>query len=308
MTLAVPNVLRAEAPVRLGATPTAALVWLADGMGLLKDGFRPIEVHRYTSGTKTAKDVVAGKLDLATSSEFAFVSMGFERPDLRILASLSRSRTVGVFGRADRGVTSYADLDGKTIGFVPGSFGHFLMHQVLLRSGAEPGQLLEMRPKEMVAAIEAGSIEAGVIWEPYFRQVSKALGDNFVALPGEGANEYQFILHGTADWISTNQNAANDLVAKLVEASSFAAADPAKAKKLIGKRLHLDMETMDYLWPKHTLKVTLSQSLLRLMEDEAWFWIDLGFFSGEVPDYLNMIAPEALRSADPNGISIIGLS
>ncbi|MEO0823161.1 MAG: ABC transporter substrate-binding protein [Pseudomonadota bacterium] len=308
LSMAAPGLLRAAAPIRLGATPTAILVWLADGMGLFREGGPPVEIVRYASGTKTAKDLVAGTLDLATSSEFAFVSVAFDRPDLRILASLSRSRTIGVFARADRGIAGYADLDGKTVGVVKNSFTHFALHNVLLESGATPAEIRGMRPKEIVQAMVEGTIDAGTVWEPFLRQVSIALGDQFVLLPRHETHSYEMVLHGAEGWIEANRPAADAIVARLVEAARFAAEDPEAAKKIVGKRLELDAETMDYLWPKHTLKLTLSQSLLRLMEDEAWFRIDLGLSDGEVPNYLDLIAADALNAADPAGISIIGLN
>ena len=307
-SLATPGLVRAGSPIRLGVTATGILVWLADGMGLLADSPHNFELIRYASGTKTAKDVVAGDLDLATSSEFAFVSMGFDRPDLRILASISQSRTVDVFARADRGIRDYPDLTGKTVGLVPNSFAHFALSRVLLESNAEVGKLKPLRPAELVEAITNGSIDAGVIWEPFVRKASMALGDQFVLLPHKESHNYQFILHGTDAWISAHDEVATDLVAMLVRAAEFAEEDPNAAKRIVGSRLELDAETMDYLWPKHTLKMSLSQALLRLMEDEAWFRIDLGLSDGDVPDFLEMISPDALRQADPRAISIIGLT
>lgn len=308
LALSAPGLLRAAQPIRLGATPTAVLVWLADGMGLLRDSPHDIEIVKYTSGTKTAKDLVGGKLDLATSSEFAFVSVAFDRPDLRILASLSRSRTIDVFARADRNIRAYADLEGKTVGVVQNSFAHFVLHRVLLESGVKLGAMQPLLPLEMVSAIADGSIDAGVVWDPYLRQAAAALGDQFVQLPHQEWHNYEFVLHGAGGWISANQPAAGDIVSRLVEAAEFAESDPGTAKEIVGRRLDLDAGTMEYLWPKHTLKLTLSQALLRLMEDEAWFRIDLGLSSGAVPNYLDLIAPAALKEADPDAISIIGLN
>ncbi|OED46962.1 hypothetical protein AB838_16835 [Rhodobacteraceae bacterium (ex Bugula neritina AB1)] len=277
-------------------------------MGLLRDSGHNIELVKYTSGTKTAKDLVSGKLDLATSSEFAFVSVTFDRPDLRILASLSRSRTIDVFARADRGIRGYADLAGKTVGVVQNSFAHFVLHRALLESGVKLGAMKPLLPPEIVSEITDGSIDAGVVWDPYLRKAATALGDQFIPLPHQEWHDYEFVLHGAGGWISANQQVANDIVGMLFQAAQLADSDPQTAKKIVGRQLDLDAGTMEYLWPKHTLKLTLSQALLRLMEDEAWFRIDLGLSEGTVPNYLDLIAADALKEADPAAISIIGLN
>ncbi len=306
MSLAAPALSGAATSLRLGATPTGILVWLADGLGLL--GGLDLQIIKYTSGTKTAKDLVQGELDLATSSEFAFVTVSFDRPDLRILSSLSQSRTIDVFARADRGITGYADLAGKTIGVVQNSFAHFALHSVLLEHDVQDVTMVPLLPLDIVKAITAGEVDAGVVWDPYLRQVELALGDQFVRLPHRESHDYQFVLHGAADWIADNKAITHALVGKLVEASQHAEDAPQDAKRIVGKRLGLDAETMDYLWPKHTLRLSLSQALLRLMEDEAWFRVDLGLSSGEVPNYLDLISAGALRAVDPGGVSIRGLS
>lgn len=305
--LSSPSFLQAASPVRLGATPTGILVWLADGMGLFNDLDQKIEIIKYTSGTKTAKDLVSGNLDLATSSEFAFVSVSFDRPDLRILASLSRSRTIDVFARADRNIDAYSDLAGKTVGVVPNSFAQFVLHRVLLESGVELAEQKPLLPKEIVSEIEAGTIDAGVVWDPYLRDAEMRLGDQFIRLPHQEWHDYEFLLHGSSAWVSENQNLANNIVQQLVSASRFAIAEPDRAKAITGKRLELDPDTMDYLWPKHTLGPSLSQSLLRLMEDEAWFRKDLGISEGEVPNYLDLVEPKPMLAAAPDAISILGL-
>lgn len=305
--LSSPSLLSAAQPVRLGATPTGILVWLADGMGLLSDLSQPVEVIKYTSGTKTAKDLVMGQLDLATSSEFAFVSVSFDRPDLRILASLSRSRTIDVFARSDRGIDSYSGLAGKTVGVVPNSFAQFVLHRVLLESGVELAQQKPLLPKEIVNEIEAGTIDAAVVWDPYLRDAEVRLGDKFVRLPHQEWHDYEFLLHGSSAWLQKNEPFAHEIVQQLVLASNFSLEEPEEAKKITGRRLDLDQHTMDYLWPKHTLGPSLSQALLRLMEDEAWFRKDLGLSEGDVPNYLDLIAPEPLLRAAPEAISILGL-
>ena len=238
-----PSLLSAAQPVRLGAAPTGILVWSTDGMGLFSDLSQPVEVIKYTSGTKTAKDLVMGHLDLASSSEFAFVSISFDRPDLRILESLSRSRTIDVFAPVGPGHRQlqrpYRENRG---GGVP-----TVLHRVLLESGIELAQQKPLLPKEIVTEIEAGTIDAAVVWDPYLRDAEVRLGDKFVRLPHQEWHDCEFLLHGPSAWLQTNEPFAHEIVQQLVIASNFALEEPEEAKKITGRRLGLDPQTMDYL-------------------------------------------------------------
>ncbi|MEM6678411.1 MAG: ABC transporter substrate-binding protein [Pseudomonadota bacterium] len=297
----------ASRTVRIAATPTAVLVWLADAAGFFqKTGF-DVQVTRYTSGTLTAPAMIAGDADLATRSEYAFITAAFSAPELRVIASISQSRTVSLFGNAERGLTEPDKLGGRVLAVVGDSFGEFLLERFLLSEGADPAQVVRLRPPEIVQAALEGAVDGGVVWDPYLRQISIELGDDFVELSDPAQHEYHFLLHGTADWLAQNREAAQAVLQGLRVASHMAEQEPEAAKRLLAKRLDLDLAIVDYLWPKHTLKLGMSQALLRLMEDEAWFRIERGLSVGQVPNFLQRLYPAPLLAVEPEAVSVIGL-
>ncbi len=59
------------------------------------------------------------------------------------------------------------------------------------------------------------------------------------------------------------------------------------------------------VWPENQYTLTLDQSLILTMEDQArWMKIN-GFTSNPVPNFLNYIYLEGLQAVDPGSVNII---
>ncbi|MDH3658790.1 MAG: hypothetical protein OEU92_01980, partial [Alphaproteobacteria bacterium] len=111
----------------------------------------------------------------------------------------------------------------------------------------------------------------------------------------------------TEEWLGERRADAEKLLGALVRASRFAHDEPAQAKRLVESWLGFDQAFIDYLWPKHRLTVTLSQDLLRIMEDEAEWRIDNGLSNAaEIPNYLMMVDSGPLAAIDPAAVTIFG--
>ncbi|MEM8819056.1 MAG: ABC transporter substrate-binding protein [Pseudomonadota bacterium] len=293
--------------IRIAATPTAILVWLADAVGLFREAGVDVSVQRYTSGTLTAPAVLAGEAELGTSSEYAFISKAFERSDLRVLASISQSRTISLFGNADRGLDQQSNLKGKILAVVPNSFADFVLERLLLTNDVRPAEVLKLRPPEIVSAAISETIDGGVVWDPYLREISIELGDRFVELSNPAEHEYHFLLHGMSAWFAENEGPARAVLRGLLAALRMAEDSPEAARRILAQRLEIDLEIVEYLWPKHTLRLGLSQGLLRLMEDEAWFRVERGLSQGAVPNFLQFLHADPLLAEAPETVSVIGL-
>ncbi|MDH3659269.1 MAG: ABC transporter substrate-binding protein, partial [Alphaproteobacteria bacterium] len=149
-------------PIKIGATRTAILFWLAEELGYFDEAGVQIDARLYDSGTQTALDIKKGQIDLATSSEFAFVSNAFERGDLRVLASLSASQTTDFVARGDRGISELTDLAGKRIALTKRGIGQYFLGRQLILNGLELSDVdvVDLPPTAIVDAIAQGKVDA----------------------------------------------------------------------------------------------------------------------------------------------------
>jgi ABC-type nitrate/sulfonate/bicarbonate transport system substrate-binding protein len=291
----------------LAATKTALLVWLADELGLLSG--LPIDLVMRQSGTIATSEVLSGRAALATSSEFSFVSHALEERRLNIIASISASRTTRLLARADRVGPSIMGLEGRRIGVTTKGIGEYFLWQLLYLEGLSFAdvEIVDLPPTMIADALVDGSIDAGLTWEPYVYDAVQRLGPNKREFKEESDHYFSFLLLGDAPWVAANQDLVADLLQALVTAELFADKEPEAAKRLIAKRFGVDRQFMDYLWPRHSLHVGLSQELVRQMEIEAQWRIEEGRTTATaLPNFLSFLDPSALRRVAPRSITVVG--
>ncbi len=297
--------VHAAQPV-IGATKTAILFWLADELGYIESaGF---EARMYQSGTLTTRDLVEGKIQFATGSHVSFVANALKSPDLRIVSTLSTSRTAKLVGRRDQVDQSVASLAGKKVGITRSSIGEYFLASFLALNGMRLSDLniVDLKPGDIVTGLANGDLAAGLTWEPYVYQAREALGDLALGYPGQEGQYYYFLLVGRDDWLSGNSAKTAELMRALLKAEAFAQSNPDEAKKMITKKYGLDPAFVDYLWPEHSLTVELPQDLVRLME-EAVVWraeAQGGTPDGGLPNMLGFLHSAPLRSVSPEAVGV----
>lgn len=295
-------------PIRIGSTATGHLVWIADARGYFNDAGVDVELTEFSSGVAASKALLEGKVDMANSSEFAFVSTVMRQPNLRIVASIARVSSAVLFARKDRGIASVHDLIGHNIGLTRGSIGEFYLGEYLTINGLtfDDVQLVNLPAPEIVEAIAAGNLDAAITWDPNVYRARQALGDNFYALPEQDSYFYHFLLFGAQNYINANPSAVTQVLKALVRAEKFARAQPKAAQDIIAARFKLDPAFVRDTWKTSVREVTLQQTLISLMEQESRWRIENKMNdAGSPPNFLEVIDAAPLEAAAPGAVQLI---
>lgn len=81
---------------------------------------------------------------------------------------------------------------------------------------------------------------------------------------------------------------------------------PAEAKIIVQKRLNFDDAYMASIWPDYQFSLSLDQSLILAMEDEARWMINNNLTSERtVPDFLDYIYSDGFNTIRPESVNII---
>lgn len=294
--------------IKLGATPTGVLVWIADAQGYFMETGHDIEVVKFTSGTVTSKALLDGDIHLATSSEFAFVSRSAQHTDLRILTPISASTTARLVARADRNIKNYADLRGKKIAVTQSSIGQFFLARLLALNDVSLSDVTVefLKPNAIVTAVTNGQVDAALTWEPNLHRIRQKLEKNVNELPNQSDQIYYFNLVGRSAWLRSNVPASAKIIKALIKAEKFARSDPAAAKQVMINKFQLEREFVDKLWQQHELRVHLPQDLLLRMEEQSLWRISAGLSDAQdVPNYLDYIFLEPMDAVDKARVGII---
>ncbi|MEQ9330593.1 ABC transporter substrate-binding protein [Thalassobaculum sp.] len=292
---------------RIGASPTGILIWMAQDFGLFADSGVTVAVSRVSSGVEALNRVQAGQLELGTSSEFAFVSRAMQDENLCIYATISASRTVALLARSDRVAPGASGLDGARIGVTLGSVARFMLWQYLTLTGIPESRvtLVDLNPDELVEAMRAGTVDAGIVWEPYVGLIRHATPVDLIEYPDQIEQHYYFALQGRCDLDERRPADLKAVLSALVDAEKRVRQDEAAARAAFADRFGIERGEADRMWPQHSLSVRLPQDLLSLMESESQWRIAERLDDGPAPDFLSRIKFQPLAEVAPSAVQII---
>lgn len=292
-------------PLRLGVYRGVhcALIYLAEEQGFFKKQGLDVVMKEYEAGVLAVDDFIAGKVEIATASDFAFVLQALKHQEVRMPATICMGSDVEFVVRKDRGILQPRDLRGKRVAVVRGGQTEFFLYHYLIFNNipASSIQVINLKPMEMVKAMADWKIDAAICWPPYTTEMAKRLGANGIRWPAQSGQEYYQVLFAKEAFLKKQTKAMKQFMVALSEAERFMAKYPDRAQFILRQRLKVETE-----WSRYRFELQLSQDLLVLMEREAKWAIRNNLVEKkEMPNYLDFFYFDALDKVKPQGVSIV---
>ena len=228
---------------------------------------------------------------------------------MSIIATIqTSSRNVAIIARKDKGILTPRDLKGRRIAVTSGTLLDFFVDAFLVTQGIAKKSItrVNMTPEEMAEAMERGEVDAIAAWSYVLIQAQKRLGDKGITFTDEDVYTQTFNIVTTQDYIRTHPENVNKVLRALVKAEKFADQKPAEAQTAVADFCNMDKAVIAGMWPLENFSVTLDQSLLFALEDEARWAIKGGLTDKtKVPNFLNFIYSEGLESVKPDAVRIL---
>jgi len=232
----------------------------------------------------------------------------FQHPDLRIVASISEPNVQRFAARRDHGIDKPAQLAGKRIGVKRGTGAEFFTSTFLLHHGVsiESVELVNAKSEEAVNWLLEGKIDACMLWVPEVPRLEEELGDNLVVWPGQMKHMHYFLAVTTAGRVAARPEHIRRFLRCLVEADSFHRKNQAEAGRVLAAALARDEDFLRQHWEEYGYGVSLPQSLLLLLEDQARWAIGQGLTEADsVPNYLDFVVMDPLKEVAPQAVTMI---
>jgi NitT/TauT family transport system ATP-binding protein len=206
----MPPVSSGVNPLRLGvhAWPGVAPFYLAKERGIFaKHG---IAVEILGAGAESNRDRLLewkeGRIDVVNSTLDAAVLVHKQIPEARVLMATDLSYGSDAI-LAVPGVESVKDLKGKRIGVERTLVGDFFLGAVLEREGLtlRDVNLVGIKVGEVGSALIAGTIDAGVIWEPWLSRAKELSDGHILASSRDVPVIYSVLLVKSTVWEEKRQ-------------------------------------------------------------------------------------------------------
>ena len=243
--------LRAQTPitVRVAAPPfdNTGPVYYAQDLGYFKDAGLTIE---FAAGLNNAAAALAalsgGSVDFAASSITSIAAAHDAGINIKIIAasqqSTDQSPSEVLMVQKDSTAKSAVDFNGKTIGII----GVKSLMQVAAmswvdRHGGDSKTLkfVELPVPQMCSQLEAGRIDAMIIFEPYASgcpnarivgNVEDGIAPRFLTLAFVGLD----------DWLKSHRDIAARFASAISKAAAWANTHPRESAAILVKYAHLD--------------------------------------------------------------------
>jgi NitT/TauT family transport system substrate-binding protein len=157
-----------------------------------------------------------------------------------------------------------------------------------------------------VDAIIRGSLDCVVVWNPFARQIIKEMADNATVLRVQSDQPAYAVAVAQNDWLTAHEEIIKRSLKAIAQAELYVINHPSEAKAIVQKRMNYDDAFMETVWSENQFSLSLDQSLITAMEDEARWMVKNKLTSErQIPDFLNYIYVDALKAVKPEAVSII---
>lgn len=268
----------------------SSLIYIAEDRGLFERYGLDVTINEYDTGVGPIQSVISGEADVSTSGEFVFTNHAYQDEELRVFGVIDIADAIEVVARTDHGISLPEDLRGKTVAVVQNSQGEYLLGKFLdLHSIAlDEITVVYLSPTEIVNAMQDGSIDATVIWEPNIFKIEQSVGDNVITWSTQPAQDFFFVLSTTQDVIDANPEKLNRLLEALDAASRFENWQTGRAKNIVSEYTGFDRAYLNAVWEQNNFTVQLPNVLPLVLESEADWMLKNGLVS-EVLDFHKLI-------------------
>jgi len=290
---------------------SGALFWIAEDQHFFEENGLNLTLRKYDSGAGSLEGVLNGEADITVGvSEFPLVRKAFQDAPVRAIGNIDKGDFIYIVARKDRGIRNVSDLKGKRVGTTIGTVAEFHLGRFLTLHGMtlEDITLVDVKtPEGWVNAVADGEIDAISTAQPYANAARDRLGDNAVFWSAQSSQPVFSLVVATDAWITGHPVQAERFLESLVQAEEYAIMHPAEARAIVQRRLNLDAGYMDTVWEQNQFSLSLDQSLILAMEDEARWMIKNNLTNAtSVPDFRHYIHTESLETIRPSSVNIIG--
>lgn len=286
-----------------------AAVWVAEYKEYFKDEGINITIKEHNSGKESFNAMLNSESDISTVAQTPIVTQSFVKDDFLIISAMVTSyKDIKVLTKKDSVILLPKELKGKSVGLTKGSTGEYFFDLFLTYYGVDKStiNIVDYKPQELKNAIVNGEVDSIVSWEPNILNAMEVLGENSYIIPSEEIYREDFHFVANKKLIKDDPDTIVRFLKAMDKAIKFISFNRDKSIDIVTTRLQADKELTYKVWDNFNFQLLLDQSILSSLEDEARWLVDKGAVETEnIPNYLNYIYAEALKSVKPEVVTLV---
>jgi ABC-type nitrate/sulfonate/bicarbonate transport system substrate-binding protein len=287
--------------------PASALIYIAEDRNYFLENGLNVNIKNYDTGVATTDALTKGEANFATMAEFLMVGNEFQKRQLSIVGTMDKANTQNLSALKSRGISKLSDLKGKRIGLGLKTSAEFYFGRFLELNGMSIGDviLVDLPPSKLDGAISSGDVDAVVGWPPYTTQIQEKFKNEMMVWRVQSEQPVYGVVVSKTEWITDHPETITRFWNSLVRSEEFVVSHPQDAKEVVRKRMNYDAAYLDSIWPQYVFSVSLDQSLIIAMEDEArWMMQNNLTPERQMPEFRKYIYVDGLKAVKPEVVNI----
>jgi NitT/TauT family transport system substrate-binding protein len=180
----------------------------------------------------------------------------------------------------------------KTVGVTFGTSAEFFFGRFLELNQVNHSQVrkVNLQPTHMVEGLTNGTVDAVVTWQPFLYQIRNQLADDIVEWPAQSGQQVYSVLSAKDSWLYAHNQTISKLLSAIAQAEDYLQSNPSDGKNIIMNKLNYTTDYLNSVWDDHKFTLSLDQTLVLIMEDEArWLIANNLSNATSIPDFTNYI-------------------
>lgn len=230
--------------LRIGYQKSAVNLVILKQQGALEKRFPGVEIKwlDFPAGPQLLEALAVGSLEFGLTGDAPPVFAQAAGKDLVYVgAEPAKPESSAILVGKDAAINTLADLKGKKIALQKGSSAHYLLVQAVAKAGLgwSDIQPIYLAPADARAAFERHSVDAWVIWDPFYAATELAIQPR-VLTTGTGLSGNNSFYLASRLFATDHPDALAVLFDELTRADRFAQQHRPEAIKLIANFSGLD--------------------------------------------------------------------
>ncbi|HSC75228.1 MAG TPA: sulfonate ABC transporter substrate-binding protein [Pseudomonadales bacterium] len=239
-----------EHTVRIGYQKYGTLVILKS-KGTLEKRLEPLGIKvqwtEFPAGPQLLEGLNVGSIDVGATGEAPPIIAQAAGADLVYLAYEPPSpKGEAILVQKDSPIKTVADLKGRRVGLNKGSNVHYLLVKALEHAGLKYTdiEVAFLPPADGRAAFEKGSLDAWVVWDPFYAAAEDQIGARTL-VDGSGivANT-QFYL-ASKSYADKHTDVVHTVIEELGKIDTWTTSNPAEVSAILAPNVGLDVNTVE---------------------------------------------------------------
>jgi sulfonate transport system substrate-binding protein len=280
----------ADNVIRIGYQKYGTLV-LLKARGSLEKRLAPMHVEvkwtEFPAGPQLLEGLNVGSIDFGTAGEAPPIFAQAAGADLVYVGNEPpASAGEAILVPKDSSIKTVAELKGKKVALNKGSNVHFLLVKLLEKAGVRYADIdtVFLTPADARAAFERGSVDAWVIWEPFFAAAQRQTGARILADGNGVVSNHQFYLASRL-YASKRADVVAIVLGELAAVDQWAKTNPKEAAAALQPQIGLDQPTLELALSRGGYGVTpVSDAVLAEQQRIADAFYDLKL----IPKHINV--------------------